>query len=136
MPAANTVFRLTRVQLDITTQALLPDALARRALAALPPDRLQTNYEYSDNLEFTPANFTPFTKWVRDRRQVQPNPTSVIDCKASNDSAPCLSEQSKKFVSQAFRGTLTDAELSRYTTFFTASVQSVGVPAATADWST
>ena len=134
VPAAKRVFRLTRVQLDNTTQALLPDALGASALATLPPDRLQTNYEYSDNLEFNPANFTPLTNWVTEiAAQVKLNPTSVIDCKASNDSAPCLSEQSKRFVSQAFRGTLTDAELSRYTTFFTASVQSVGVPAATAD---
>ena len=133
-PATKRVFRLTRVQLDNTTKALLPDALEASALSTLPPDRLQTNYEYSDNLEFNPANFTPLTNWVAEiAARVKSNPTSVIDCKASNDSAPCLSEQAKKFVSQAFRGTLTDAELTRYTTFFTESAQSVGVPAATAD---
>jgi hypothetical protein len=134
MPAAKRVFRLTRAQLDNTTKALVPAALEASALSTLPPDRLQTNYEYSDNLEFNPANFTPLTNWVAEiAARVKLNPTSVIDCKANNDSALCLSEQAKKFVSQAFRGTLTDSELTRYTTFFTESVQSVGLAAATAD---
>jgi hypothetical protein len=134
VPAEKRVFRLTRTQLDNTTKALLPEAVDASALSTLPPDRLQTNYEYSDNLEFNPANFTPLTNWVAEiAARVKRSPTSVIDCTASNDSAPCLTEQAKKFVSRAFRGTFTDAELARYTTFFTESVQSVGVPAATAD---
>jgi hypothetical protein len=134
VPAPKRVFRLTRMQLDNTTQALLPDAVDASALSTLPPDRLQTNYEYSDNLEFNPSNFTPLTNWVAEiAARVKANPTSVIDCTASNDSATCLAEQAKRFVSRAFRGTLTDAELSRYATFFTESAQSVGVPTATAD---
>jgi hypothetical protein len=134
VPATKRVFRLTRTQLDNTTRSLLPEAFETSAVSALPPDRLQTNYEYADNLDFNAANFTPFTNWVAAiAARVKAAPASVVDCGASGDSPACLAEQAKKFVSRAFRGTVADADLARYTDFFTASAKSVGVPAATAD---
>ena len=39
--------RLTRTQLDLTTKTLLPAHVATAAVDALPPDPLQTNYEYA-----------------------------------------------------------------------------------------
>jgi hypothetical protein len=134
VPAPKRVFRLTRTQLDNTTRSLLPEAFETSAVSALPPDRLQTNYEYSDNLDFNAANFTPFANWVGAiAARIKAAPASVIDCEASGDSPTCLAEQAKKFVSQAFRGAVSDADLARYTDFFTASAKSVGVAAATAD---
>ena len=53
--------RLTRSQLDLTVQALLPEAYAGTSLTAMPRDPLQTNYEYAENLSFNAANFTPYT---------------------------------------------------------------------------
>ena len=64
--APKRMFRLTRTQLDATAKALLPAQQAASALAAMPPDPLQTNYEYAANLSFNAANFTPYTKWVDD----------------------------------------------------------------------
>jgi hypothetical protein len=132
--APKRIFRLTRFQLDHTTRALLPDAYQESAVSALPPDRLQTNYEYAENLDFNAANFTPFVEWVAElAARVKTAPKSVIDCSASGDSAACLEQQAKQFVSRAFRGTATDAELQRFATFFRDSVSSVGVAAATAE---
>lgn len=134
--APKRVFRLTRSQLDITTKTLLPEqfAASASAVATLPRDPLQTNYEYSDNLGFNAANFTPYTNWVSSlATAVKAAPTSVVDCTSSNNSATCLSEQAKKFVSKAFRGTLPDAQLKRYTDFFSASVASVGLASASAE---
>jgi hypothetical protein len=126
------VFRLTRTQLDATTKTLLPKHFSATALATLPADPLQTNYEYADNLGFNPANFTPLTTWVAQlSSSVRATPSSVIDCSASD--VACLADQAKKFVSRAFRGTLSDTELTRYASFFTDSVASVGLPSATAD---
>lgn len=128
------VFRLTRTQLDLTTKTLLPKQFSASAVATLPRDPLQTNYEYADNLSFNPANFSPFTGWVAGiASAVKAAPTTVIDCSASNNSAQCLTDQAKNFVSKAVRGTLSDAQLTRFSDFFTASVAAVGAPAATAD---
>ena len=89
--ASKRMVRLTRTQLDLTTKALLPAHVKTGALAALPPDPLQTNYEYAANLAFTPANFTPYTKWVEGiATSVRANPTSVVDCAVSGNSAACL----------------------------------------------
>ena len=75
------------------------------AMTALPPDPLQTNYEYAANLAFTPANFTPYTKWVEGiTASVRANPASVIDCAASSNSTPCLQTAAKKFVGRAVPG--------------------------------
>jgi hypothetical protein len=126
--------RLTRTQLDLTTQALLPAHVKTAAVASLPPDPLQTNYEYAANLSFTPANFTPYTKWVEGiAASVRAAPTSVVDCAASNNSTACLQTEAKKFVGRAFRGTLADAQLARYADMLTAGVTAVGVPDAVAD---
>lgn len=132
--ASKRVLRLTRTQLDVTTKALLPKHFAASAVASLPRDPLQTNYEYADNLSFNPANFSPFTNWVAGiTAAVRATPGGVIDCSASNNSSACLSEQAKRFVSRAFRGTASDAQLTRYADFFTSSVGSVGLESATAD---
>jgi hypothetical protein len=126
--------RLTRTQLDLTTKTLLPAHVKTTALSALPPDPLQTNYEYSANLTFTPANFTPYTKWVEGiTASVRATPASVIDCAASNNSTACLQTEAKKFVGRAFRGALADAALGRYADMLTAGVTAVGLPDAVAD---
>lgn len=132
--APKRVFRLTRAQLDLTTKSLLPKQFTATAQDTLPRDPLQTNYEYADNLSVNPANFTPFINWVSGMASaVKAAPTTVIDCSASKDSPACLAEQAKKFVSRAFRGTASAAQLTRYADFFTASAASVGVASATAD---
>jgi hypothetical protein len=128
--APKRLFRLTRTQLDITTRTLLPDFFDTTATASLPSDPLQTNYEYADNLSFNPANFTPFTNWVAEiAAAAEAAPESVIDCTAS-DSA-CLGDEAKAFVSRAFRGAASDAQVSRYADFFVADVANVGLPEAT-----
>ena len=126
--------RLTRAQLDQTTKTLLPAHVKTSTLTALPPDPLQTNYEYAANLAFTPANFTPYTKWVEGiATSVRANPASVIDCAASGNSTACLQAEAKKFVGRAFRGTLPDAQLARYADMLTTGVSQVGLPDAVAD---
>jgi hypothetical protein len=128
------VFRLTRTQLDITTKTLLPQHFSTTALATLPRDPLQTNYEYADNLGFNPANFTPYTNWVAQiANSVKAAPATVIDCATSSNSPSCLGDQAKKFVSKAFRGVAPDATLTRYADFFNASVVTFGLPSATAE---
>jgi hypothetical protein len=125
------LFRLTRTQLDATTQLLLPMQFKGSAVDALPRDPLQTNYEYADNLSFNPANFTPYTSWVAELAAgVRTNPASVIDCAAKNNAANCLDEQARVFVKRAFRNVVTDADLLRFSTLFTASVAETGLPAA------
>jgi hypothetical protein len=128
------LFRLTRPQLDLTTQSLLPRQYASSALAALPRDPLQTNYEYADNLSFSAANFTPLTQWIAElTAKVQADPGSVIDCAAQRDSADCLRSAAQAFVRRAFRGVTDDASLLRFSEFFSTSVSEVGLAQATAD---
>jgi len=132
--ASKRMVRLTRTQLDLTTKALLPAHVTTAAMTALPPDPLQTNYEYAANLSFTPANFTPYTKWVDGiTTSVRANPASVINCAASGNSTACLQTEAKKFVGRAFRGTLSDAQLARYAEMLTTGVSQVGLPDAVAD---
>jgi len=121
--------RLTRTQLDATTKTLLPKqyGASPSAVATLPRDPLQTNYEYADNLSFNAANFTPYTHWVTNLvAGVKAAPQDVIDCGATGNSPACLVEQSKKFVSRAFRGVASDAQLTRFSDFFTASSIAAG----------
>jgi hypothetical protein len=132
--ASKRMVRLTRTQLDLTTKTLLPAQVKTTAMAALPPDPLQTNYEYAANLAFTPANFTPYTKWVDGIvAGVRAAPATVIDCAASGNSTACLQTEAKKFVGRAFRGTLADAQLGRYADMLTTGVGQVGLPDAVAD---
>ena len=111
------VFRLTRTQLDVTTRALLPKlpAVTATAAATMPRDPLQTNYEYADNLNFNPANFTPFTNWVDAiAAGVKAAPDSVINCAPSGNasySPSCLADQAKKFAERAGRCTTSVVEL-------------------------
>jgi hypothetical protein len=125
--------RLTRTQLDLTTKTLLLAHVPPAALDILPPDPLQTNYEYAANLSFNAANFTPYTKWVDELvAGVRARPASVIDCPAGGDLA-CLQAQAKAFVATAFRGTASEAQLRRFSDLFTASLTEVGLSDATAD---
>ena len=128
------IFRLTRTQLDLTTRALLPGSNPSSVVAALPRDPLETNYEYSDNLGFNAANFTPYVQWVEEiAAQVRAKPDLVVDCAAENNATACLREQAQRFVGRAFRGVTSEAQLARFSDFFLASVTEVGLPAATAD---
>lgn len=132
-PGSKRLARLTRQQLDLTTQSLLPQHFAKSALEALPRDPLQTNYEYADNLSFSAANFTPLTSWVEElTAKVKGAPTTVVDCPAETDTA-CLEGAARDFVRRAFRGVVDDAGLARFGSFFTASVAKVGLAQATAD---
>lgn len=131
---ADRVFRLTRSQLDRTVQSLLPTHYKETVADSMPRDPLQTNYEYAAILSFNPANFTPYTNWVKAiTDSVRANPSSVIDCGAQNNAASCLEMRAKDFTSKAFRGVATDAQVDRFAKFYVASVQAVGVPDATAD---
>jgi hypothetical protein len=131
---AKRMYRLTRSQLDVTSKTLLPAEYMTTAVATLPRDPLQTNYEYSDNLSFNDANFTPYTNWVSQMvTGVQAAPQGIIDCSASGNSPACLADQAKKFVTRAFRGAVSDAQLTSYANLFTTSVTQVGLPAAVAD---
>jgi hypothetical protein len=128
------LFRLTRQQLDLTTQTLLPKQYGETALSSLPRDPLQTNYEYADNLSFSAANFTPLTLWVdKMTAKVKDDPHSVVDCAAQNDAEACLRTGARSFVQRAFRGLASDAVLGRFSDFFVASVAAVGIAQATAD---
>jgi hypothetical protein len=126
------VFRLTRGQLDLSVEALLPGHAGESALDLLPRDPLEKNYEYSTNLGFSAANFTPFVDWIAQRvESVRATPASVIDC-SENDSA-CLEGGARQFVSRAFRGVTSEELLDRFAGFFTQSVADVGLSEATAD---
>jgi len=132
-PGKKRLFRLTRQQLDLTAQSLLPEQYGATALASLPRDPLQTNYEYADNLSFSDANFTPLTLWVDQMTaKVKDDPTTIVACASAGDSA-CLTTASQSFVRRAFRGVVSDATLARFSDFFSASVAQVGLAAATAD---
>lgn len=124
--------RLTRTQLDLTVKGLLPTFYVETALATLPRDPLQTNYEYAENLSFNAANFTPFTGWVgKLTDRVLAKPAGVIDCAAGNSA--CQRSAAEAFLKKSFRGTLTDAQLTKFTSFFVSSVAEVGLAQATAD---
>src|SRR5262245_36684737 len=84
------LFRLTRQPLDLTTTTLLPASYMGAVADVMPGDPLQTNYEYSDNLSWNAANFTPYTTWVTEiAGRVRATPAGVIDCAAQTDTA-CL----------------------------------------------
>src|SRR5436190_9416227 len=128
------LFRLTRTQLDATTQALLPGSYMDALAGVMPRDPLQTNYEYADNLSWNDANFTPYTNWVSAiTTRVHDDPTSVIDCSAQGDDETCLRTQARAFITQAFRGLTNEAQLTHFTDFFVASAKDVGIEQATAD---
>jgi hypothetical protein len=130
-PGLKRLFRLTRHQLDLTTQALLPEQITTSALAALPRDPLQTNYEYANNLSINSANFTPYAKWVEEiAARVMAAPERVIAC-SSGANAACLSAEATHFVQRAFRGVPSEAQVARYADFYARSVDEVGFPAAT-----
>ena len=132
--APKRLFRLTRTQLDLTAQALLPEHYKQPASEVVPRDPLQTNYEYADNLSFNAANFTPYTHWVELlSAEVRARPTGVIDCSAQGDPPSCLEQQARRFVQQALRGTASEAQLDRYARRFSASVAEVGVAQATSE---
>lgn len=133
-PGKRRLFRLTRPQLDSTTDTLLPGHSGTTALGSLPRDPLQTNYEYSDNLGFSAANFTPLTKWVDELTVgVKQTPSAVIDCSAEGNASTCLEQRARAFVQRAFRGVVSESQLDRIAKFYSASVTEVGFEQATAD---
>lgn len=135
-PGKKRLFRLTRTQLDLTTQTLLPEAFAASPSAAdtLPRDPLQTNYEYADNLSFGAASFTPLTLLVeRLARSVEARPASVLDCAAAEELSACVEQATRAFVSRAFRGTASEATLARYAAFTRQNAQASGLARAAAD---
>jgi hypothetical protein len=133
-PAEARLMRLTRTQLDRTAQIVLPGVGAPSALSTLPSDPLQTNYEYSDNLTFNAANFTPFNDWVAGLADLaRTNPALVVDCASEGDAPACLTQQARAFVTRAFRGVADETLLTRYAEFFGQSVGEVGLAEATAD---
>ena len=112
----------------------MPGHYGAVAEQVLPRDPLEKNYEYAANLGFSPANFTPYTNWVRQIvESVRATPESVIACAASGNSPACLDQEAKNFVSRAFRGVVSDATLARFGAFFASSVAEVGFANATAD---
>lgn len=133
-PGKKRLFRLTREQLDATTASLLPGHAEISARATLPRDPLQTNYEYSDNLGFSAANFTPLTKWVDELSALAlAAPTSIVDCSAGNNDKACLEQGARSFVERAFRGIVSESQLARFASFYSASASEVGIGQASAD---
>ncbi|HVJ14955.1 MAG TPA: DUF1588 domain-containing protein [Polyangiaceae bacterium] len=131
-PSKKRIFRLTRTQLELTGQTVLPEHTGQSAVDHLPRDPLEKNYEYAANLDFNAANFTPFVDWITERvESVRATPASVIDCAESD--AACLDEQARAFVSRAFRGVTSEELLTRYADFFSASIAEVGLANAVAD---
>ncbi|HET8940335.1 MAG TPA: DUF1588 domain-containing protein [Polyangiales bacterium] len=127
------LFRLTRTQLDATTQSLLPKLYKTTALSVLPRDPLQTNYEYADILSFNQANFTPYVAWVDElATAARANPSSVITCSDMSDRA-CLQTQAQGFVNKAFRGLATPTQLEKFSSFFVTEVAQLGLTDAVAD---
>ena len=126
------VFRLTRKQFDITAKSLLPQNYSASITATFPKDPLQTNYEYSDVLTFSGANFSPYAAWVEKMvASVRSKPTTVINCAASDSN--CLRTQATTWVTKALRGAVPAATISNYVNFFVNSVASEGLAGATAD---
>ena len=133
-PGGKRLFRLTRTQLDATTQHLLPAQSGPSALALLPRDPLQTNYEYAANLGFSAANFTPLTQWADQiSAAVKQAPQSVVDCAAQGNDPACLEQGARAFVTRAFRGIVSEQQLERLAKFYSASVAEVGLADATGD---
>ncbi len=135
-PGRKRLFRLTRAQLDLTTQSLLPDAYAASPSASqtLPRDPLQTNYEYADHLGFGQATFTPLTRFAEQLSlAVKARPASVLDCAESAAQAQCVEQATRSFVARAFRGTASEATLARYAAFAVEAVAQVGLAQAAAE---
>jgi Protein of unknown function (DUF1588)/Protein of unknown function (DUF1592)/Protein of unknown function (DUF1595) len=135
-PGRKRLFRLTRAQLDLTTQSLLPDAYAASPSASqtLPRDPLQTNYEYADHLGFGQATFTPLTRFAEQLSlAVKARPASVLDCAESAEQAQCVEQATRSFVARAFRGTASEATLARYAAFAVDAAAQVGLAQAAAE---
>ncbi|MCA9580959.1 MAG: DUF1588 domain-containing protein, partial [Myxococcales bacterium] len=132
VPARARLSRLTRTQIDTTTETLLPMHVEGSIAATMPRDPLQTNYEYASVLTFNAANFTPLADWVTGvSSSVKSDPSSVIPCGASD--AACREREARTFILRALRGISEPEQLSRFQTFFNASVGEVGFPQAVAD---
>lgn len=128
------LFRLTRHQLDATARALLPSHVKSALVSTMPKDPLQTGYEFSAHLTINNANFTPYTTWVSQiAASVRANPRSVIDCAVGATGAACRDSRARTFVTQAFRGSASPAQVSKFAQFFSDRVAAVGETEATGD---
>lgn len=128
------LFRLTRLQIDRTTESLLSGAPVASAVALWPRDPLQTNYEYAANLGFSAANFTPLTTLadaISDA--IEADPSRLANCASDDNSPACLEAAARSFCQRAFRGTASEEQLDRLAKFFSASVAAVGLEQASAD---
>jgi|GEM_PF-3625695 len=113
------LFRLTRQQLQLTAQNLLSDNVTSSLLDIMPEDPLQTNYEFSEIINFNAANITPYSNWVDELAEsVQNNPESIINCEIENNTAACLTEKSKSFIESAFRNAAPSDVVDRYVQLF------------------
>jgi hypothetical protein len=130
--APTRLYRLTRTQLDATTQTLLPGVATASAVDALPADPLIINYEYAENLSFSAANFEPYRQWVEQiANSIRANPSSVIDCDVADTA--CLQSQAQMFVARAFRNVPSPEQIQSFVDFFLQSVTAVGLADATGD---
>jgi hypothetical protein len=130
--APTRLYRLTRTQLDATTQTLLPGVATVSTIDTLPADPLIINYEYAENLSFSAANFEPYRQWVEQiANTVRANPSGVIDCDVADTA--CLQSQAQAFVTRAFRNVPSPEQIQSFVDFFLQSVTAVGLSEATAD---
>lgn len=126
------LFRLTVDQLQATARVILPNVVLPELSNAMPPDPLETNYAYSDNLSVNGANFAPFAEWASlVGAAVSAAPQSVINCAESDE--VCLSQESEVWVRRAFRNAAPDERVARLVEFFVQSVTEVGLVDAVRD---
>ncbi|MFM9942575.1 MAG: DUF1588 domain-containing protein [Hyphomicrobiaceae bacterium] len=98
------IFRLTRDQIDVTVEALLPKVAKRSVKTAVPRDPLQTNYEFADLLGFNAANVRGLKGWIAEiAAAVKADPTHVVDCAAQKNAPDCLKVAASRFIRKAFR---------------------------------
>jgi Protein of unknown function (DUF1588)/Protein of unknown function (DUF1595)/Protein of unknown function (DUF1592) len=128
------LFRLTRDQIDATVKSLLPSYALPSIKTVVGRDALQTNYEYAELLSFNGANTTGVATWARDiAARVRKNPTGVIACAAGDANTDCRAAAARRFVSNAFRGDVTDDKLIQFVMFYLGAVKAAGPEQAAGD---
>lgn len=132
--ASRRIFRLTRIQLDATIISLLPKYFTASISKMMAKDPLQTNYEYADILNFNSSNFWQLSNWLAEiADRVRKDPSGVVDCKASNNSADCVADRARKFMVRAFRGKISEEKMQKFLRFYNDQIGSAGFADATGD---
>jgi hypothetical protein len=126
------VRRLTRTQLQLTVDSLFPSLAMPQLAEVMPRDPTELNYDYSDNLSFSRANFTPYTGWATLVAARVKQAAGVIDCPDAGASMACQT-RAKALVARAFRGTTSPATSDAFARLLADGVPSVGAATATAD---